>query len=244
MEGGAPERTGLFWILVGASVLASLGSVPYLLEITSQIPGMDRRPAEMAGPVPYLYTALQSLVLSGLTAWAGLRLLPRTGLRVGVSPPGAGLRRGVTVGLALGVGLLGLAALLARHLPEIALRNPAWWKGLLASASAGVNEEIWFRLGVMTALIALGTTVLGRAPAWLVWVASAIAALLFGALHLPQAAAIASLTPAVVGFTLLGNGIAGIAFGWLYWKHGLVSAMVAHFATDVVLHVIAPLAER
>lgn len=243
MGGDAMGRAGLFWILVGASVLVSLGSVPYVVEITSQIPGMDRRAVETRGPLPYLFTALQSLVLTGITAWTGLRLLPRTGLRVGASPPGPGLRRGIATGLALGVGLLALAALLSRHLPQIALRNPAWWKGLLASASAGINEEIWFRLGVMTALVALGTAFLGRAPAWLFWTASAIAALLFGAVHLPQAAAIASLTPAVVGFTLLGNGIAGVVFGRLYWKHGLVSAMAAHFATDIVLHVIAPLAE-
>ena len=60
--------------------------------------------------------------------------------------------------------------------------------------------------------------------------------------HLPQAHAIAGLTPGVVGYTLLGNGIAGVAFGRLYWKHGLVTAMAAHFVTDVVRHVIAPLA--
>jgi hypothetical protein len=30
----------------------------------------------------------------------------------------------------------------------------------------------------------------------------------------------------------------GIAFGWLFWKWGLESAVVAHFTADVVLHVI------
>ncbi len=37
------------------------------------------------------------------------------------------------------------------------------------------------------------------------------------------------------------NGIPGLAFGWLYWKRGLESAMVAHFSADILLHVIWPL---
>jgi hypothetical protein len=200
-------------------------------------------------------------------------------------PVGRAMRIGVLGGLAVAGGLVLLAPLLPEITPRFPLRPAEWWKGLLASASAGVNEEIWFRLGVMTALVAAGLAVVrrrvpgaaevegaggedvsaaavsgeaasagaasavapsaeaaGHAPAWILWPANAIAALLFGALHLPQAALIAGLSPPVVAFTLIGNGIAGLAFGWLYWKHGLVSAMAAHFSTDIVLHVIAPLA--
>ena len=39
----------------------------------------------------------------------------------------------------------------------------------------------------------------------------------------------------------MGNGSIGVIFGWLYWKKGLESAMIAHFSSDVVLHVITPL---
>jgi hypothetical protein len=34
------------------------------------------------------------------------------------------------------------------------------------------------------------------------------------------------------------NGVLGVAFGRLYWKKGLESAMIAHFSADIVLHVI------
>ena len=37
------------------------------------------------------------------------------------------------------------------------------------------------------------------------------------------------------------NDLAGLAFGWLYWKRGLESAMLAHFSADMTVHVIAPL---
>jgi membrane protease YdiL (CAAX protease family) len=36
------------------------------------------------------------------------------------------------------------------------------------------------------------------------------------------------------------NGIGGVVFGWLYWKKGLESAMIAHFSADIVLHVLLP----
>lgn len=31
-----------------------------------------------------------------------------------------------------------------------------------------------------------------------------------------------------------------VIYGWLYWKKGLESAMIAHFSTDIVLHMLIP----
>ena len=73
------------------------------------------------------------------------------------------------------------------------------------------------------------------------WAAIVVAALLFGAGHLPAASKIWGLEAIVVLRTLLLNGIAGVVFGWLYWKRGLEMAMLSHFSADIVLHVIAPL---
>ena len=74
------------------------------------------------------------------------------------------------------------------------------------------------------------------------WFALLVAAVLFGAGHLPAAAKIWPLDGVVIARTLLLNGIGGVAFGWLYWKRGLEAAMIAHFSADIVLHVFAPLA--
>ncbi len=52
------------------------------------------------------------------------------------------------------------------------------------------------------------------------------------------------LSPAVVARALVLNGVGGVVFGWLYWRRGLLAAMVAHFSADVVLHVLAPLLFR
>lgn len=42
------------------------------------------------------------------------------------------------------------------------------------------------------------------------------------------------------GVSIVADGLGGVAFGWLYWKRGLVAAVTAYFAFDIVLHVITP----
>jgi membrane protease YdiL (CAAX protease family) len=75
-----------------------------------------------------------------------------------------------------------------------------------------------------------------------IWLSIIIAAVLFGIGHLPATAQIVDLTGIVIVRAIVLNGIGGIIFGWLYWKKGLESAMIAHFSTDIVLHVITPFA--
>ena len=70
------------------------------------------------------------------------------------------------------------------------------------------------------------------------WSANVIVAILFGLGHLPNAAMVMHITPAVVAFALLLNGVAAISFGYLYWKRGLESAMIAHFCADFVIYVV------
>jgi Type II CAAX prenyl endopeptidase Rce1-like len=115
--------------------------------------------------------------------------------------------------------------------------------GLLASLYGGLDEEILLRLGLMTLLVWVGArlTTARRPPDAVYWTGNVLAAILFGLGQLPATAALVPLTPLVVARALALNGIAGIVFGWLYWRHGLLAAIVAHFAADLILHVIAPM---
>jgi membrane protease YdiL (CAAX protease family) len=72
------------------------------------------------------------------------------------------------------------------------------------------------------------------------WMANILAALLFGAGHLPATAQAVKLTPTVVGRALLLNGIPGVFCGYLYVRYGLEAAMLLHFSLDILLHLIAP----
>ncbi len=68
-----------------------------------------------------------------------------------------------------------------------------------------------------------------------------IAAVLFGAGHLSAASNIWDLTGFVVFRTIVLNAVGGIVFGWLYWKRGIEMAILGHFSTDLVLHVLTPM---
>jgi len=82
----------------------------------------------------------------------------------------------------------------------------------------------------------------GRPGRAALWVATVLAALLFGLGHLPATAAAGiTLDALVITRAVALSGLGGLVFGWLYWRFGLEAAMVAHFCTDLVFHVILPL---
>ena len=120
--------------------------------------------------------------------------------------------------------------------------KPAAWKGFLASFYGGIDEEVLLRLCVMSFLVWLGRLVSktadGHPTTAVFWIANVLAAVLFGLGHLPATAAILPITPTVVVRAVVLNGLLGVAFGWLYVKHGLESAMISHFSADLVLHVL------
>jgi hypothetical protein len=243
----------VYWVLVAATVPASVALIPYSLSIVDQV-GQFRPSPWVLAPVQVVGDLLFTAVAAGL----GLALGPRVGLGapelgIWLSGDRGGLRRirsalplAAGLGLLTGVAVTALAFLTTPLMPGplAELAHPPAWQGFLASFGAGVREEIWLRLGLMTLLVWLGTAISRRwrPSAGIVWSSIVLATLLFGAVHLPQAAMLGQgLTAAVVATTLLLNGVAGIVFGWLYWRRGLVAAMVAHFCADVVLHVVAPM---
>jgi hypothetical protein len=148
---------------------------------------------------------------------------------------------GLFVGFLLWVLRIVSAQYLPPDLPELGHRGAIG--GLLVSISAAISEEVWLRLGVMTILAwlilrALGQSVLKRRVAWTVIV---LAALAFGAIHLPQLAAAGAATTTGIAATMLGNTLVGIVCGWLFWQRGLIAAILAHFSIDFVLHVLPAL---
>jgi membrane protease YdiL (CAAX protease family) len=123
-----------------------------------------------------------------------------------------------------------------------AYNGPVWWKGLLASFYGGFVEEVQCRLFLVSLLVWLGartrsTSVPGTG---IYWIAIVLAAVIFGIGHLPILAQTTVLTTGSVLSTIGLNALCGVVFGWLFWRHGLEHSMLAHFSTDLVLHVVAP----
>jgi membrane protease YdiL (CAAX protease family) len=196
-------------------------------------------------------SGVQGAIVGFLLSWAGLAM----GQSIGLDAPlvrawiaRTPFRGPAHWGKAALVGVLVTAvvfvidkvffAQLLAAVPETA-GHAARWKGALASFYGGVGEELQVRLFLMTAL-AWGLAKVSRSTApWIFVVALTLAALAFGAGHLPLAAQVfGSLSTVVVVHTVLLNAVAGVAFGVLYWRWGLEHAMVAHFCADIVIHVI------
>jgi membrane protease YdiL (CAAX protease family) len=71
------------------------------------------------------------------------------------------------------------------------------------------------------------------------WSATILAALVFGIGHLPAVAALVPLSAALVARTVTLNALGGVVFGWLYWRHSLEAAMLAHGAAHIGFALLA-----
>ena len=254
----------VFFILWISSILATIAVLPYVFELQSGV----LEQLDLPIPLPALITlqVIQSGLLFAVCTFLGMLLAKRIGLG---TPILDSVTRGesafgkVRVFLPISIGLGILASLLivgldiyifqpaliqelggkANVLNQTA--QPAAWKGLLASLYGGIAEEILLRLFVMSLLAWLGSfisnTVDGKPTTIIFWIANILAAILFGIGHLPAASLILPLTTLFIIRVVLLNAVGGITFGWLYQKHGLESAMIAHFSADIVLHVLLAL---
>lgn len=152
------------------------------------------------------------------------------------------------IGLALGMIIIFLEWLFFRPLiPQLilAVKIPVW-QSFLASFYGGITEEIMLRFFLMSLLVWTITRALDKKEKTetIMWSAIIMAALVFGLAHLPVTAQIVPMTALVIIRSFVLNGLAGIILGYLYWKKGLESAVIAHFSMDIVLHVIYPLFVR
>jgi hypothetical protein len=239
-------------LLLGAfGVLAALGLIPYLLVF------MPRALAAIPLPIPALAAlqAAQSALLCWLCSWLGLYLgvpygLDAPWLRAWMyrQPRDPSWRSRWWLAIVIGM-VTGALVVLVMHagsndpLDEAAHGVDWAWRGLLASFYGGVVEEVLCRVLLVSTVVWLLARCNGRvARPWMYVLAIVLAALLFGLSHLPALFATHATTgPALITHIVLLNALVGVVTGWLFWKHGLEHAMVAHFSADIVLHVVAPL---
>lgn len=246
-----------FAVLFAAAVIGIACVMPYTVELTGD--ALRRAQERMHRPrwLLVLLQSAQSVLLVGVATGLGLLIAHHIGLG---APLVEGLLAGRNVG-AQALAMIAPALILGMVTPTVVLvleifvfwprlpqsmRDtfpiPALWQRFLASFYGGINEEILLRLFLLSLLAWLIGVVWhvpnGRPTVGALWVATILAALIFGLGHLPATAALVKLTPLLIGRAILLNGIVGVAAGYLFWQYGLEAAMLAHFVADIVLHVI------
>lgn len=120
--------------------------------------------------------------------------------------------------------------------------RPEWWRGLLASFYGGIVEEILLRLFFLNLIVLVLMKITrrerGRPSERQIWTAIILSTLIFAAGHLPTVAASGPLSGLIILRIMVLNSIAGIVFGLIFTRRGLLPAMASHFSADIVLHVI------
>ena len=232
------------------TLVAQLGSLPYIMGRAAQLPSATEHSFQFMAITTVIVVIVLTIPLAGLGLWLGGKVglgapLPTDLL---TRRPGAGerLRRDAMLAVPLGLGVGVVVALIRMAVvpyfpPALAaLEHPGAMAGLGAAAGAAVAEETWLRLGVMTLLAWPVARLLGHSEIRprVAWPANVLAALAFGLIHLPQLAQFGTVEPVAIAGTMVGNGIVGVFCGWLYWRRSLVAAILAHFAVDLILHVL------
>ena len=244
----------LFLILLVVSILGNIAVLPYVSSLFLS--------SKEQLPVPSLIIMLaqitQAIIMFSVAIFIGLFL----GKKVGLGAPliedwlhGESiknrlkpiLRTSLVLGILIGISVFVLDRFAFSFFVEpvtASQAEPPLWQRFLASFYGGINEEIFMRLFLVSLLVWISckirSTKEGIPTSTGVWLSIILVSVLFGLGHLPMTAQFMEITPVVVIRAIILNGIAGIVFGWLYWKKGLGAAVISHFFTDIVLHVILP----
>lgn len=235
----------LLLTLILGGLITGLMVLPFtfaLIKLPEEVPMALVITAQMIQLV--VIVALASLMGMLMTKGAGLPGMPVLEALLAHRPLPFGT--GKQMKQAVILGLLGGVLVVVLCIPfwdmSIALMKDemgvAWWKGALSCFYGGFTEEILFRLSMMTFFAWLLKKFKLKDSA--VWISIIITGVIFGLGHLGITGALAEITFDVIARAVLLNGSLSIIYGILYWKRNLESAMIAHFSTDVVLHILIP----
>lgn len=244
-----------FFLLWVGGLLGVVSALPYLFDLLGRGAMGQAAVPEVPLSVLVLLALVQNGLLLAIVILIGMILSKRVGLRMplveacttGERIPDLKslLSPGLVVGIFVGVALVALEVFLfLRHLLDAMhpfFQIPLWKRLPAAILYGGITEELLMRLFLLSLVAWLLSrwwrTSKGLPTGGVFWVAIFVTAILFGLGHLPTTSAIVPLTRGLIVRALLMNGVAGIAFGYLYWKHGLEAAMVGHMAAHLVIQI-------
>lgn len=250
-----PKRK-LFLILWSAGMA---GVLSFLFVNLSELIAHFPMPAGMEKPeiTPLfkLLSLLQPAIIVSISVLVGVTFASKVGLSSPVAEALAGGGQakmafarqfipGIVGGLAGGIVIVVIAMIWKPFLPpEIVTRIGELGKLLPIPTRllyGGVTEEILLRWGLMTLILWLPWRFLQKGqdkpkPAFIVG-AIVVSSVIFGLLHLPIAFVfIPEGNLALTTYVIIANSAFGLIAGYLYWKKGLESAMIAHMLTHVLM---------
>jgi hypothetical protein len=242
------KQLTVFFLLVLLVALSAFVTYAFFLEEVAASTGVPMPDMGVSGAVLGLVNAGIVLVMYGSLGLLGYWFARKLELP-GIFSENGNWRRWFLIPLLL--GLIGGVVIVIGDVLFAPINDfgrfvhPEFPISIFASLSAGIGEEITFRMFVFGLWGLILNWLLkrfnGRTAA--LWIANVIAALAFGAGHLGSimfltgATSLAELSPILLVEMFLLNGVIGLMAGWRYMKDGLVAAAGVHFWTDIVFHV-------
>jgi len=233
----------LSFLLVDLDALLAILPVPAGTEVPTITPALK------------LLSLIQPAVILSVAVLVGVVLASKVGLSSPVAETAASggdlvsafkpqIIPGIVGGLAGGVSIILIATVLKPFLsPEVVARLGEFGKFLPLPTRllyGGITEELLLRWGLMTLLVWAAWRLFQKGqdrpkPANFVG-AIVISSVVFALGHLPVAFLLfPEPTLALTLFVIVGNSAFGLIAGYLYWKKGLESAMIAHMLAHVVM---------
>ena len=248
-------KTRLFLILffAGFAGIASLLLIDFT-GLTALIPRSAGEDIPVISPAIKVLSLIQPAVLLVAAVLIGIALAPRVGLSAPAAESLAAggrvlpdLRPQVVPGL-LGsmIGALAIlltAAALKPFFTFETVQRISSFQQLMPIPTrllaGGITEELLLRWGFMTLIVWATWRVFQKGavrPTTVCFVfAIVLSSLVFGVGHLPVAVMLGETSVAVILFVIIANSAFGFVAGYLYWKWGLESAIIAHMLGHVVL---------
>ena len=242
----------IFFILLSLSLFSIFAIFPYILTLQGNLLKESNLPITII----FLAQLFQGAIILSIAIFVGLKLAKKVGFHLPLLEALVGhndykkiikniLPISVFLGITVAVLIFVIDYLFTLQGSAISTNQnlaPVWQK-LLAAFYGGITEEILMRLFLMTLFVWIGMKVMKQTKPskYVIIISIILAAGIFGLGHLPVTATLTKLTPLIITRAVLLNGIGGIVFGYLYWKKGLESAMIAHFTADIILLSVLPL---
>lgn len=230
-------------------VLAALGAANVFLPQGSFTRTLPEQQLPASKPVMALVTAAVMLIVYGGLGFLGLRLSEKLGFSALWDSEVSNRQRFLEplfVGMVTGV-LFIVVDVLLRPLHTLGpLPHPPFPTSIVASAVAGIGEEVIFRLCFIPFWTWLISTVMlkGRWPGEVFWMVAVFSALAFALGHLPAVMVVFGIeeigqVPVVLMSEIVVlNGTLSLLAAYYLRRYGFLASVGIHFWADVVWHVI------
>lgn len=200
-------------------------------------------------PVMAIVSGLTMLILYGGLGYLGLRLSQKLNYpdlwdeKIALKDR---LVIPTIIGMIIGLFFIAADSIFANFHSFGALPHPPFPTSIFASLTAGIGEEIIFRLFFISFWVWLISKVLlkSRSQNLIFWLVAIFSAVAFAAGHIPSVAmlygmkSITAIPTALFVEIFLLNSVVSIAAAYYFKRVGFLGAVSLHFWCDVVWHVI------